>query len=134
MTPFGASQPDALPRGIVIQDANTRRDERSGAWQRHPRGADAAHPLNRERAVSVDGAILAADRHVIVNDYPPYESEQTARSPAFERRLCYSASELDLDPIRVVDGAKMALGRSTPSGTSHLDALHHEPDNGPAPL
>jgi hypothetical protein len=53
------------------------------AWQRHPRGADAAHPLHGERAVSVDGAILAADRHVIVNDYPPYESEQTARSPRF---------------------------------------------------
>ena len=27
--------------------------------------------LHGERAVSVDEAILAADRHVIVNDYPP---------------------------------------------------------------
>ena len=56
----------------------------------------------------------------------------TVRAPL--RGVRSSARQLDLDPIRIVDGAEVALGRSTPSGTSHFDTLHHEADNGPAPL
>jgi hypothetical protein len=43
--------------------------------------------------------------------------------------------QLDLDPIRVVDRAKVALFRaSVPYLPRYLDTLHHEPNNGPTPL
>jgi hypothetical protein len=44
------------------------------------------------------------------------------------------ASQLDLDSFRIVDGPKVALGCSPLRSRHHVDALHHEPDDSPAPL
>lgn len=47
----------------------------------------------------------------------------------------YLASQLDLDPIRIMDGAKVALLRaSMPYLPRYLDTLDHEPNHGPTPL
>ena len=45
------------------------------------------------------------------------------------------ASQLDLNPIRVVDGAKVALFCAAVSYLPHyLDTLNHEPNDGSTPL
>jgi hypothetical protein len=44
------------------------------------------------------------------------------------------ASQLDLDSFRIVDGPKVALGCPPLRSRHHFDALHHEPDDSPAPL
>ena len=45
-----------------------------------------------------------------------------------------STRQLDLDPIRVMHAPEVALGGSTLRGRRDLDALHHEPNNGPSPF
>jgi hypothetical protein len=45
------------------------------------------------------------------------------------------ASQLDLDPIGIVNGAKVALLRApVPDLPRYLDTLDHEANHGPSPL
>ena len=95
------------------------------------------------------GSALLAQTALAVPPGAAHEDRWTASYPGATASSAFSAEQalrrllspssplarqLDLDSVRIVDGSKVALGCSTVRSRHHFDALHYEPDNGPAPL